>query len=635
MRLTYILALLLSSFVAGAQTNQTPPAGSVPLADQLYIAPDSTVWTWNEFEGLFVKVAKWNSVDSTLAWTESIAKATKPGYRFTVMPNTDGDDDTIGPTGLSYKYDTDEYVISYHANTKASKLWFFARNSNNLLNYSTVGTLQPIPDRELDVTPYIDIIQGNVWDSVASVYWILGTQKGVSPADNARVLIAVDDSGNLIETYSLTGVINAQMGQIAINGDILIIKPNNSATVYFMDKNTKSIVRTQTAHTTKEGLAYDGARDLVWIAGDEGIAVAYDYTTWLEMARFPFQTLRNENPSGNIWNVEGTLIDPIDDKMVMAFDGYLHGDNNNGNAMFKFDFPRYTNRNPSRIHANTTDAIAQGNTLIRATNSNVPGNLFSVTNYGQLAGRVWSASTSQLAGGYAIETNRTDSTGVGFRFAQFNVSDQNIGNVMLESKRNMDGFIFSKILNTNVPAGRTEVFNLDYSSGAIFAPQTTANTFDTVSAKALITREYAAARYAGISNTVNLTGNQSVGGLKSFTAAMTVTPPSTQTTSVSARQIELTGATGGSYIRIGRPSAAENSAVLRGFASSGIQLSLYDGGMEAAGAVISTQYRLSALNTAPANASATGTTGEIRIDANYIYICTATNTWKRVAISTW
>ena len=53
------------------------------------------------------------------------------------------------------------------------------------------------------------------------------------------------------------------------------------------------------------------------------------------------------------------------------------------------------------------------------------------------------------------------------------------------------------------------------------------------------------------------------------------------------------------------------------------------------GTARATQFYLSALNTAPASASATGTTGEIRIDANYIYICTATNTWKRVAIATW
>lgn len=53
------------------------------------------------------------------------------------------------------------------------------------------------------------------------------------------------------------------------------------------------------------------------------------------------------------------------------------------------------------------------------------------------------------------------------------------------------------------------------------------------------------------------------------------------------------------------------------------------------GTIRGTQFFLSALNTAPASATATGTTGEIRIDANFIYICTATNTWKRVAISTW
>jgi hypothetical protein len=37
----------------------------------------------------------------------------------------------------------------------------------------------------------------------------------------------------------------------------------------------------------------------------------------------------------------------------------------------------------------------------------------------------------------------------------------------------------------------------------------------------------------------------------------------------------------------------------------------------------------------PASSGATGTTGEIAWDADYIYVCTATNTWKRTAISTW
>ncbi len=37
----------------------------------------------------------------------------------------------------------------------------------------------------------------------------------------------------------------------------------------------------------------------------------------------------------------------------------------------------------------------------------------------------------------------------------------------------------------------------------------------------------------------------------------------------------------------------------------------------------------------PASATDTGTAGTICWDANYIYVCTATNTWKRVAIATW
>lgn len=40
-------------------------------------------------------------------------------------------------------------------------------------------------------------------------------------------------------------------------------------------------------------------------------------------------------------------------------------------------------------------------------------------------------------------------------------------------------------------------------------------------------------------------------------------------------------------------------------------------------------------SSAPASASATGVAGTITWDASYVYVCTATNTWKRVGISTW
>ena len=40
-------------------------------------------------------------------------------------------------------------------------------------------------------------------------------------------------------------------------------------------------------------------------------------------------------------------------------------------------------------------------------------------------------------------------------------------------------------------------------------------------------------------------------------------------------------------------------------------------------------------NAAPSSATDTGVKGDIRIDANYIYICIATNTWKRCPLTTW
>lgn len=37
----------------------------------------------------------------------------------------------------------------------------------------------------------------------------------------------------------------------------------------------------------------------------------------------------------------------------------------------------------------------------------------------------------------------------------------------------------------------------------------------------------------------------------------------------------------------------------------------------------------------PANATDTGTAGQIAVDSSYLYVCVATNNWKRVALSTW
>lgn len=42
-----------------------------------------------------------------------------------------------------------------------------------------------------------------------------------------------------------------------------------------------------------------------------------------------------------------------------------------------------------------------------------------------------------------------------------------------------------------------------------------------------------------------------------------------------------------------------------------------------------------ALVAAPLSATAAGSVGQVALDANYFYVCVNTNTWKRVALSTW
>ena len=42
-----------------------------------------------------------------------------------------------------------------------------------------------------------------------------------------------------------------------------------------------------------------------------------------------------------------------------------------------------------------------------------------------------------------------------------------------------------------------------------------------------------------------------------------------------------------------------------------------------------------ALGNAPSTASSTGSAGDIRYDSGYVYVCVATDTWKRAALTTW
>ena len=62
---------------------------------------------------------------------------------------------------------------------------------------------------------------------------------------------------------------------------------------------------------------------------------------------------------------------------------------------------------------------------------------------------------------------------------------------------------------------------------------------------------------------------------------------------------------------------------------------LTSGGSGAAVAWEDAALSTSAHSSAPASAGATGTAGQLAYDASYFYICIATDSWKRTAISAW
>lgn len=85
---------------------------------------------------------------------------------------------------------------------------------------------------------------------------------------------------------------------------------------------------------------------------------------------------------------------------------------------------------------------------------------------------------------------------------------------------------------------------------------------------------------------------------------------------------------GGNVAAIGGSGFIEGGRVSLG----GIIGSSVDPG--AGGLALTGKFYISTTQT-PASAAATGTVGQIAWDSGFVYVCTATNTWKRAAIATW
>lgn len=76
-----------------------------------------------------------------------------------------------------------------------------------------------------------------------------------------------------------------------------------------------------------------------------------------------------------------------------------------------------------------------------------------------------------------------------------------------------------------------------------------------------------------------------------------------------------------------KPSGDNDACILYGKAVSSVSHPHF--------CVGNTEYKASMQVAAPSTASSTGLAGTFAYDSSYFYVCTATDTWKRVALSTW
>lgn len=94
--------------------------------------------------------------------------------------------------------------------------------------------------------------------------------------------------------------------------------------------------------------------------------------------------------------------------------------------------------------------------------------------------------------------------------------------------------------------------------------------------------------------------------------------------------VNLPNASSGNEIALGVYSAAETRLAVLGDGKVGI-------GTREPSAQLDVNSDIVRVRTAktPASASDTGNAGDICWDASYVYVCVATNSWKRVAIAAW
>ena len=131
--------------------------------------------------------------------------------------------------------------------------------------------------------------------------------------------------------------------------------------------------------------------------------------------------------------------------------------------------------------------------------------------------------------------------------------------------------------------------------------------------------------------TGNVTGNITSTGLSSFSSI------DVNGGAIDGTPIGGTSAAAGTFTTINATSTVTAATVdINGGAIDGTNIGATTPGTGAFSALqANADHIIITTSQTPASASAAGTQGEVAWDSDYIYVCIATNTWKRVALSTW
>ena len=229
------------------------------------------------------------------------------------------------------------------------------------------------------------------------------------------------------------------------------------------------------------------------------------------------------------------------------------------------------------------------------------------------------------------------------RFSVTKSGGINLGSNILQSGGSIycGGSLIFSTANQDVFLQRDATGTLAQRNGAnaqesrIYGTYTSATNFERLNLKATGTAFQIGTEKGSAGGTARPLEFQTDGSTR---MTISTTGNTTFTGFVTPTYLRLTGGTGEAHIYKGTGNGtvaiynqAENAASLIDVATNGVLKVRNVGNTDYA--VADAQHRLQ--GTAPASATDTGTAGDIRYDANYIYICTATNTWKRAAIATW